>query len=55
MRSPIRLVDNRGRVTLPAALGLRPGDHVRFVVTEDDKILLVPVRWVLKEEPQPRL
>lgn len=40
--------DSRRRVTLPPALGIKPGDALDLEVLEDGRIMLIPV------EPIPR-
>lgn len=40
--------DSRRRITLPATVGIKPGDAVDLLVMEDGRIVLVPV------EPIPR-
>ena len=40
--------DSRRRVTLPPALGIKPGDALDLEVLEDGRIILIPV------EPIPR-
>ena len=42
--------DSRRRITLPLALGIKPGDAIDLEVLEDGRIILVPIEAVPRHQ-----
>ncbi len=42
--------DSRRRITLPASLGIKPGDALDLEILEDGRIVLVPVEAVPRHQ-----
>ena len=42
--------DSRRRITLPAALGIRPGDALDLEVLADGRIILIPVEAIPRHQ-----
>ncbi|HMK60199.1 MAG TPA: AbrB/MazE/SpoVT family DNA-binding domain-containing protein [Dissulfurispiraceae bacterium] len=42
--------DSRRRITIPADLGINPGDAIDIEVLEDGRIMLVPVATIPKHQ-----
>jgi AbrB family looped-hinge helix DNA binding protein len=52
MKKFVSTISSKGQVTIPAdirrKLGVNPSDQVTFVLTEDEKVELRPVRYTLE-------
>lgn len=42
--------DSRRRITLPPAVGIKPGDTVEIEVLEDGRIVLIPVEAIPRHQ-----
>lgn len=42
--------DSRRRITLPPALGIKPGDALDLEVLEDGRIILIPVETIPRHQ-----
>lgn len=53
MNRYVSRISSKGQVTIPAEvrrrLGVNPSDQISFVVTEDEKVELRPVRYTLED------
>lgn len=52
MRKYVSTITQRGQVTLPAEvrrrLGVKPTDRVEFIIEDDDRVTVKPVKYTLE-------